>query len=165
MHRYVTALAMLLGAIGALTAGSDLWTFADEWTGFRSAETERRDLLSGLEQAQRRNAVSDDIAISLCENRITMHEAIRAIGAFAESSPDWLTRLRTVYHSHGSISPTATDHDVLVRYLRARIESLIRTAKVLGDPHRVAVLSARLARFDQEAHGPPHSPPAPYSHR
>ncbi|QJW94037.1 hypothetical protein [Frigoriglobus tundricola] len=177
MHRFSTVPAALIGlttifAVGALAAparthavGWDLWHFADEWTSFRDAETAAQDLDFGLEQARRREVVCDDIAISLCEDRITLDEAIKDIGAFADSSPDWIVQLRAVYSGRGDVAPTATDREVLARYLRARIKSLIGTAEAVGDTARATALSARLTRFDREAREHPGSAPAPQTRR
>ena len=131
-------------------AGLDFWNYADEWAGFRDTETAGHDLDFGLEQAQLRNTVSDDIAASLCDDRITMTEAITAIGAIMENSPDWSAQLQAVYRRRGTVAPTATEHDVQVRYLRTRIESLIWKAEAVGDTARATTLSARLDRFDRE---------------
>jgi hypothetical protein len=162
MHRFATVPAVLLclatvGTAAALTApeqthaaGLDFWHANDEAAQLRAETEQRRDLEFEHEQLRHRNAAGQQIALSLCEDRIGAREALDAIAALAEISPDWFAQLRVHYRSSVWGTPAATDLEVKARYLRVKIEQMIRTAEISGDAPRVAFLSARLTRFDNE---------------
>ena len=164
MRRFVTVLVGLfvasLGVAGTAwaaphwtkTVGLDFWNLGAEKSRLATAAVEQEELESACEQARRRLEVMDGIAADWADGRITLPEAVDAVTAVVRLSPDWFDRARVVYHVQG-ISPTATDRDVVVWYLRTKLALMREAAERGGDPSREALLAARLVQLDAELRG------------
>ncbi len=105
-----------------------------------------------LERARGRETVGHDIAAALCDGRITLEEAIESVMTLADDSPDWVVMLRSRYCYHGYVPSTASNHDVMTRYLRIQLESMKSVAESAGDRPRVVSLSAHLAHLEDGGH-------------
>ena len=114
-----------------------------------------------LELTRGRETTTRDIGAALCDNRLTLTEAIDAVMALAEDSPDWIEQLRGRYCSYGFLLPTATDREVMTRYLRVHIEAMKSVAESAGESTRVVAFSAHLAHLG-DGHD---SVPAPRAHK
>lgn len=142
-------------------AGLDFWNVSDDEAQLRAEACQRQDLEFEHQQIRERSAIGNEIARKVCDDRISFDEAIRAVTELAETSPDWFVTLKAHYRTGVGFPAPTTDDAVMARYLRVKIEQMLRSAEILGDRPRVTVLSSRLARFDQEIelHFP--APPAP----
>jgi len=162
MRRFATAPSVFLTlvAVGTATAlaapertraaGLDFWNASDDEAQLRAEAHQRQDLELEHQQILERCAVGNEIARNLCDDRVSFSEALDAVAELADAFPDWFAKLKTHYRT-GIAFPAATaDNEVMARYLRVKIEQMLRSAEILGDAPRAAVLSSRLAHFDHE---------------
>jgi hypothetical protein len=115
-----------------------------------TATDEGRKLDAEREVVLRQAAVGDQIAVNLCDERITLAEALETVTAMARCAPDWFAHLRRLYRAAGKVSPAAADREVTAEYLLTKIESMAMSAEQLGDAERAAALSGRLRRLREE---------------
>jgi hypothetical protein len=162
MRRFAIAPVVVLGLVGlcvgaslaapeqARDAGLDFWNLGNEEVALKEATAAEKGLESDRERTMRRAAVGDQIATSLCEDRITFAEALESVAALVQACPDWFSQIRCLYTNSGSLPPTATDRELMIQYLRTRLKSQLLTAQNLGNKTRAAFVAARIARFDDE---------------
>ncbi|HEV3436802.1 MAG TPA: hypothetical protein VG122_05545 [Gemmata sp.] len=131
-------------------AGLDFWNLSREEAQLRAATTRREELNAQCERVLRRMEVAEHIAAALCEDRLTLSEAIEGITTLAGAAPEWFAQLRDSYHTHVVVSPTATDRDVVFRYLLLTIEMMRLSAELQGDTTRTIAISARLVQLEGE---------------
>jgi hypothetical protein len=132
------------------STASDLRSWAGEAAELEQSSSEGTGLDSRLEAQKRHAAAGQDIALRLCEDRLTLSAAIESAAVLAGNSPEWFARLRVNYRAGGRVSAAAPDRDVIVCYLRTQIVRLITEAEFLKDGPGATRLSARLALFDAE---------------
>ena len=130
-------------------AGLDVWNFDEQKNRLEVAGEEARRLDAVSERFAVRSAVSQSLASDLCQERITLDEALDVLAAIARNDPDWFATLRSGLCLSAYLPQTAADRDVLTHYLRGKIESMQWDAMHLGDPSRAAVIRERLVRFDE----------------
>ncbi|QJW98877.1 hypothetical protein [Frigoriglobus tundricola] len=166
MRPFARNLTAFSGAAALIAVGlfvvMEFGTLAEDSASLRYLTAEDQKWDDELELARGRETVSRDIATALCEDRITVTEAIDSVMSLAGDSPDWVAQLRSRYSRYGFVPPTATDRDVMTQYLRVHIESMKCSAESTDDRPRAALLSACLAHFADEGHT---SLPAPPSHK
>lgn len=164
MRRFVTVLVGLLVVLVAVagaawaapewtrTVGLDFWNLGAEKSRLESELVENQEWETTSEQARRRGEVVDGIAAAWCDGRLTLPEAVEAVSAVVRTSPDWFDQSRFSYHPQG-LPPTATDRDVVIWYLRIKLETMRVSAEHAGDLSRAATITARVAQFDAEVRG------------
>ena len=161
MRRYTT-IPVLLGvvlAFAGITQAAPEWAHAnglDFWNG-SSYQTELRHATGEVQtaddqfaRAHRRTEITTDIVSSACDGRMTLNEALDALLALAQTSPDWLAGLRCGYRGKYGLSFTPTDREVMSCYLVFKIESLRAMAIEMGNTAHAAFLSDRLASIEEE---------------
>lgn len=131
-------------------AGLDFWNLDEEKNHFEAVQEEAQRLDAVSERLAVRLAVSERLASGLCEDRITLDEALDELRALGQDDPNWFAGLRSSYCLYGHLPQTATDRDVLARYLRGTIEGMQPVALQLGDFSRAAFICERLVRLDEE---------------
>jgi hypothetical protein len=97
----------------------------------------------------RRIKECDRIAVFLCEHKITLSEAVGSMLSVADANPEWFAHTKRNIHTF-LLPSTASDRDVLARYLFGRIEMMLWTEENNGEMKRSSALSARLTELKNE---------------
>ena len=130
--------------------GLDFWNLGHDEDRLRREIDEGQNWDNAREQLQRRRELTQHITHRLCEGSISLDEAVDSISTLAQAYPRWFEAVQISYRETGVILPTATDRDVLTRYLLTAIKGMLLHAEGLNDTSRSAFLSARLARLTAE---------------
>jgi hypothetical protein len=131
-------------------AGLDFWNVSADEADLRAAEDESRDLEADHERSRQRTTVVTRIVNELSEDRVHAADALEELAAVARSSPEWFATLRTHYQLMGFVTPTATDHEVLIKFLLVRVQARLNTAEHECDAALAPVISARRVRLEGE---------------
>ena len=143
-----SALASLVAPESTRSAGLDFWNHAAECALLRDQADHRQDLEFEQQQILKRDVLCNQIALGLCDGRMTLSEAADSMAVLAESDPRWFASVRCQYRF-------TKDWDVITHLLRLRMELILKRAERAGDPERAALISARLICFEEEVRGVP----------
>jgi hypothetical protein len=132
---------------GTDSSGLDYWNYFDESDRFKTVTENGRDLDCELQKINQRREMINLVAISLCNGRISVGDAISSTQALVQNSSYNCVHIRTVYISFRYLQPNAAERDTFACFLLLWIKRMQVATEQSGDKTSAIFLSDRLIKI------------------